>query len=113
MTAESQIEGAVCRHAQRIGMSSHKWKGVNEKGLPDRIFIIPGPIAHWFAVEFKKPGGVLSPSQKRKIKKFRSMGVHVYTCCTIDMGVSILNTQKREHLKRVKILQEALVNKHG
>ena len=101
---EAERERAVCSAAKAMGMSVHKWKGANEKGLPDRIFIIPGALAHWFLIEFKTPEGVLSPSQKRKISHFQSIGVHVYVCDSTSKGLNILELQKTAHEKRLKIL---------
>jgi len=104
--SEANIEKRVCQEAKGMGISSHKWTSTNEKGLPDRIFIIPGSIAHWFCIEFKTPFGVVSPSQKRKIKTFQEMGVHVYVCDSVRDGIEILNIQKRAHTKRLRILTQ-------
>jgi hypothetical protein len=80
---ESGLEARGCRALKALGFETVK---CGENGLPDRLVIV-GPCRHiWH--EWKQPGGVLTPAQKRRIPKMREQGEVVYVIDSIDMAVN-------------------------
>lgn len=70
---EAAIERRVCDRAlSELGVGNFKW-GVD--GWPDRVFLVPGgkPLM----IEFKAPGGELSPRQVFRIECLRTWGYNV------------------------------------
>ena len=58
-----------------------KWVSPGESGVPDRILVIKGKVIF---VEFKKPGGVLSPRQKLWVNRFEALGVGVRVISSME-----------------------------
>ncbi len=73
---ESGIEKSCCNYARDLGFKSKKLINMADRAWPDRWFV--GPFACSFIVEFKKPGGELSPLQALNIKWLRDNGHRVY-----------------------------------
>ena len=71
---ESRIEAAACKWARSAGWLTIK---VGHSGFPDRIFIREG--CHVW-IEFKQPGGRLSPLQRTRISQLMRENVPVYVC---------------------------------
>lgn len=70
---EATIERWVTVQARaRYGVESVKW---GQDGWPDRVFLLPEgkPLL----IEFKAPGGVLSPRQKHRIEALQRVGYDV------------------------------------
>lgn len=59
--SESKIEQKVVREAKKLGVIGLKLTSPGNTGVPDRLFLIPG--GRPLLIEFKKPGGFLSPKQ--------------------------------------------------
>lgn len=72
---EAQLEGYFVSACRREG-----WKAIklmpSEKGVPDRMVIIPG--GEILLVELKTETGRLSPAQREWHRRAGVLGVHVY-----------------------------------
>jgi len=66
-----------------------KAEGV-KAGIPDVNIDIPSPTYHGMRIEFKKPGGLLSPHQVVKHRLLREAGYYVVTCDSVDSAISAL-----------------------
>ncbi len=73
---ESTLEHHLVRAVERIGGRAPKWVSPGQRGVPDRIVILPG--GRTVFVEMKAPGEELKPLQKRWAKILRSLGHEVY-----------------------------------
>jgi len=87
---ESQIERAVCKHAKSTGWLVFKFVSPSHNGVPDRIFLKNGITIF---VEFKRPGGKLSPLQIHVIGQLRNAGFDVHVIDDIPTGKEIFNGQ--------------------
>ena len=85
VTLEIDIEEAACKAALKLGVTSIKIKRADQKGWPDRLFLIPGGAPLF--IEFKTPVGVLSPHQVFKITRLESLGYAVAVCDTVEDAV--------------------------
>jgi hypothetical protein len=73
---ESTLERHLVRQVERIGGRAPKWVSPGNRGVPDRIVILPrGKIVF---VEMKAPGKRLEPLQARWAKILRGFGHQVY-----------------------------------
>ena len=61
-------------------------------GIPDVNIDIPSPEYHGMRIEFKKPGGLLSQHQVRKIKLLREAGYYVVVCDSVDGAIEALRS---------------------
>jgi hypothetical protein len=59
---ERDTERYFCRRVKAIGGYAFKWTSPGQRGVPDRIVLLPGGKV-WF-VELKAPGGRLSALQR-------------------------------------------------
>jgi hypothetical protein len=96
LVLESKIEADACRQAKKKGWRSIKMAASsfsqNPNGLPDRLFwkSIQGIFTiRW--VEFKAPGGVLSPQQRLRIRELRDAGAIVAVCYSADAALDFLS----------------------
>ena len=64
---ESTIENDGRKYALELGMVSYKFKSVNNRAVPDRLFINRQGVT--FYIEYKAPGEKPSDAQKRKAKE--------------------------------------------
>ncbi|GEO27043.1 nuclease [Alicyclobacillus acidoterrestris] len=73
---ESSLERRLVREVERIGGKAPKWVSPGNRGVPDRIVILPeGQTVY---VEMKAPGKQLDPLQVRWAKILKRMGHRVY-----------------------------------
>tara|TARA_Y100000310_G_scaffold325691_1_gene389523 strand:+ start:1507 stop:1821 length:315 start_codon:yes stop_codon:yes gene_type:complete len=86
---ESEIEKAVGLHAKKLGWLFWKFTSPTQRGVPDRILVHDGPLIVF--IEFKRPGGKLTPLQTKKIEKLRSRGVDVYVIDNVKDGNALLD----------------------
>ena len=86
---EKDIENAVCKYAREKGLLAYKFVSPNTVGVPDRIFFAPG--GGMFMIEFKRPGGKMTPSQERTFIKLSGMGFDVYVIDDVDAGKRVIN----------------------
>lgn len=79
-TLESNIERAACaRIVKELRVHSVKFNTLgSDTGYPDRIFWLPGgkPVL----IEFKRPGGKISPKQQYQIDRLKKLGYIVEVC---------------------------------
>lgn len=79
---ESTLERRLVREVQRIGGRAPKWVSPGNRGVPDRLVILPG--GRTIYVEMKAPGKQLEPLQFRWAKILKSMGHRVYKIDSIE-----------------------------
>lgn len=74
--AEKNLEAWLREQCSQLGWMMPKWVSPGMAGVPDRIIIGPrsGPVP----VELKKPGGRLSPQQRRVHQELARLGWPVY-----------------------------------
>lgn len=77
---EATLERRLVREVARIGGRALKWVSPGNRGVPDRLVILPGGRTAF--VEMKAPGKPLAPLQERWAKILRGMGhrVHKIDC---------------------------------
>jgi hypothetical protein len=91
---ESAIEAAACRRARAAGWAAIKQGGPgNARGWPDRLFINEDALHVW--IEFKRPGGKLTPLQEGKIADLQRRNCHVRVCFSADEAMDFLNEVSR------------------
>jgi len=78
---EKVIERKCSLWAIDRGWLVYKFVSPSNRGVPDKIFLKKGRIVF---VEFKQPGGKLSPLQIRQIKKLRLQGFTVLVVDSIE-----------------------------
>lgn len=79
---ESQLEKKFRISVERVGGMAPKWVSPSNRGVPDRIVILPG--GRTVFVELKSPGKPLQPLQRRWTKKLQALGHQVYKIDSID-----------------------------
>lgn len=95
--SEAQVESTVCSYARSKGIWTRKFSSPNNRGEPDRIFVVP-PGGVTFFIEFKRPGGVArfpknahERNQQRKHDKIRKAGGVVYLIDDINAGKNLID----------------------
>jgi len=83
---ERTIEGLACSLLKSRGCLTPK---MGTEGWPDRL-VIWAPGRH-FWIEFKKPGGSLTPAQKVRIPLLRKSGEEVFIIDSALGAVALLN----------------------
>ncbi|MGG4397223.1 VRR-NUC domain-containing protein [Paenibacillus thiaminolyticus] len=73
---ESTLERRLVREVRRIGGRAPKWVSPGNRGVPDRLVILPGGRTVY--VEMKAPGKPLQPLQQKWAKTLRQLGHEVY-----------------------------------
>lgn len=94
-----------------LGGRCMKWVSPGNRGVPDRIVLLPGGQAAF--IEMKRPGGRVDPLQEYWHKQLRSLGYPVYVIYTLDDLLSVLRALKhleppdaRELMQARKALDE-------
>lgn len=73
---ESSIEKKFVKEARKLGCMTRKLEGIGQGGWPDQLILIPhGPK---LLIEFKRPGGVLSPIQEACHEDAEKIGHQFY-----------------------------------
>lgn len=73
---ESTLERRLVREVKAIGGLALKWTSPGNRGVPDRIVILPN--GQTIYVEMKAPGKPLQPLQEKWARTLRGMGHRVY-----------------------------------
>lgn len=73
---ESGLERRLVREVERIGGAAPKFVSPGNRGVPDRLVILPGGRTVY--VEMKAPGKPLSPLQARWARVLRKLGHQYY-----------------------------------
>lgn len=88
MADESRVEMPICRWAREDGWHVRKLQYIGRRACFDRLFFGHGRLV---LIEFKDPGGILSPLQAAEWKRFKDAGVkEVYVVYTLEEGCRIL-----------------------
>ncbi|MGG1601117.1 VRR-NUC domain-containing protein [Paenibacillus naphthalenovorans] len=91
---ESMLERRLVREVERIGGLAPKWVSPGNRGVPDRIVILPGGRTVY--VEMKAPGKPLEPLQAKWARTIRKMGHRHYKIDTeedIDRFIAEVNSE--------------------
>ncbi|NLL84433.1 MAG: VRR-NUC domain-containing protein [Lentisphaerae bacterium] len=86
---ERDIERALVRMAKERGGECIKWTSPGCVGIPDRILFLPNGIVIF--IELKTETGKLSPQQKRRIARLRSLGATVEVVYGMSNLVSLFD----------------------
>ncbi|KEO84771.1 VRR-NUC domain-containing protein [Tumebacillus flagellatus] len=81
---ESALERRLVREVEKIGGECLKWTSPGNRGVPDRIVIVPSGRVYF--VEMKAPGKPLEPLQERWAKRLKALGQKWYK---IDSEIGI------------------------
>ncbi len=75
---EKHIEARFLRELRKRWSiaEARKMNGFGNRSWPDRLIILPNGAS--FYIEFKRPGGELSPGQAQKIKELKALKQRVY-----------------------------------
>jgi len=79
---ESTLERRLVREVKRIGGLAPKWTAPGNRGVPDRIVLLPGGRTVY--VEMKAPGRKLTPLQERWADILRGLGHRVYMLDSVE-----------------------------
>jgi hypothetical protein len=85
---ESTIEKAVCAYAKAKGCIVMKLAGQNQRGQPDRLFILGGRVLF---VEFKASGKIPTALQLRWLLNLHYQGMTVGWCNDIAKGKNLID----------------------
>lgn len=81
---EKDIERKVVDHAKQQGLYVRKFVSPNQRSVPDRLFIAPGP--RLFFIEFKRKGEGATPNQRSEHTKIRDTGTPVHVVDDARVG---------------------------
>lgn len=79
---ESLLERRLVREIERIGGLAPKWTSPGQRGVPDRIVILPGGRTVY--VEMKAPGRTLGPLQEHWKRKLERLGHGYYKIDSVE-----------------------------
>lgn len=95
---ESAIEARCVALARRRGWLVRKMNGLGFRAWPDRLFLPPRESrAVRFWIEFKRPGGGLTPLQARALDDLAARGEVVHVISTFDDFAHLLEGEKHGH----------------
>ncbi|CAK0780962.1 VRR-NUC domain-containing protein [Gammaproteobacteria bacterium] len=77
---ESLVERHLVDRVRRLGGKAYKWVSPANRGVPDRLVILPGNRA--FCVECKAPGRRLTPLQENQVAQLKLLGVEVFVAAS-------------------------------
>ena len=80
--SEKHIEREVVSRAKLRGITSIKLNTESGRGWPDRMFLIPG--GRPLFIEFKRPGGRVSPRQTMIHDRLQKLGYDVEVHDDVD-----------------------------
>jgi hypothetical protein len=86
---EKEIEKRVCLYAKLRGLLQYKFTSPNHRGVPDRMFVLPGGGV--FFIEFKRKGEVPTALQEVAIAKLRKQGSLVFVVDSSELGKNTID----------------------
>lgn len=92
---EREIEKKLRLGVINKGGECYKWTSPNNRGVPDRIVIMPGGKVYF--VEVKAEDGKLSPVQKAQLRRLNKLGCRVrvlYGLAEVDSFLQELDRVK-------------------
>lgn len=81
---EKEIEKKVCEYAKTKRMIVYKMNPLNNRGIPDRLFLTAG--GNIFFIEFKQLGKKPNENQAREIARLRMNNIAVYVIDNVEDG---------------------------
>lgn len=84
---EKDIERKACEWARANGWLAYKFTSPSRRSVPDRLFIKAGAVGF---IEFKRPGGAVTDSQKREIARLDKEGMAVWVCHSVEDAIRVL-----------------------
>jgi len=73
---ENAVEQELVQRVRAAGGVAEKTTVIGQRGFFDRVVVLPG--GRVFFIECKRPrGGVLSPHQIERVRRYRSLGAAV------------------------------------
>src|SRR5690606_7265756 len=93
--SEKTIENRIKRYLDSIGAWYLKVHGsaYQRSGVPDIIACVNGKFV---GIEVKKPGGIVSPLQKAKIKKIQKAGGIAFVVYSFE--------EAKQHLEKINLI---------
>jgi hypothetical protein len=88
MGPEAKIEHTVVKYAQSKGVLCYKFTSPAHRAVPDRMFVYKGKVMF---IEFKKPGGKLTPLQARECRLLAEQGMVVPMVDNVDRGKAVID----------------------
>jgi Holliday junction resolvase-like predicted endonuclease len=89
---EAPIEKSFVRVLKRHGLTTLKLNVSGQRGYPDRLVLLSGGRAVF--VEFKRPGGKLTPLQEFTHDKLKALGFQVATFADAVEAVAWVRRQQ-------------------
>jgi len=86
---EKVIEKKVCDYAKTQRMIVYKMNPLNNRGIPDRLFLTAG--GDIFFIEFKQLGKKPNDNQEREIARLRANNIDVYVIDNVADGIKVVN----------------------
>lgn len=90
---EADVESYLVDKIRSIGGMCIKGNPHNQRGMPDRICILPKGLIVF--VELKRPGRKPRPNQRLLINRFRKLGQHAVWANSFGMVDKLINWCKR------------------
>ena len=84
---EADIEKKACHAAKAAGWLAYKFSSPGKRSVPDRLFCKNGMAVF---IEFKRPGGYLTPKQQFEIDKLQKAGFTATCCWSVNEAMSVL-----------------------
>lgn len=78
---EKDIERKACAWAREQGWIVYKFTSPQRRSVPDRIFLRNGRTVF---IEFKRPGGRLTPMQARELRKLQQAGFQAEVAWSVE-----------------------------
>ncbi len=72
---EKDVERQIINYIKNLGGQTRKVSWIGRRGAPDRLILLPGRIL-W--IELKRPGGRVTPAQRREHALLRWAGQEIY-----------------------------------
>lgn len=85
---ESALERQLVREVKRIGGLAPKWVSPGNRGVPDRLVILPNGLTVY--VEMKAPGKQLEPLQEHWKRKLLKLGQRHYKIDSLEDVTSFI-----------------------
>ena len=85
---EKTIENKFVKIAKDRGCKCLKINGLGQRSWPDRLVLIPN--GGLVMIEFKKPGGKLTPGQEQLHEELLEMGHEVHVCYSVEEALELV-----------------------
>jgi len=86
---EKDIERLVCEYAKKRHWLFFKFKSQNQRGVPDRIFVLP--CGRVIFAEFKRPGKKPTDLQLHVHDKLKRQGCTVWVIDNLTTGKQLID----------------------